>query len=115
MYYQTCDYYLRVLDPIKNKKANHFLRNYIRWSKNSTIFTIYSKPCDSNIKAYYAIKEQMYVDNGFDFRCGNHSTHRWSCAYRIPYGEKSLLIYHTRDNVYCIFYSALSEIVNAYE
>ena len=43
MYYQTCDYYLRVLDPTKNKKANHFLRNYIRWSKDSTIFTIYSK------------------------------------------------------------------------
>ena len=99
----TSRYTLKVLDISKNKKALYMLKKYFSWSKDSTIFTIYGKPCDANVKAYYRLKDDMVADNGFDFRCGNPTCHSWCCAYQVPaYGDLSYLIYHTRDNVYCI-------------
>ena len=105
----TCRYqFNKVLNPETNKHAMRMLTNYFSWDKESSIFSIYGKPCDKNIKAYYRLRDDMAGDNGYDFRCGNPTCHSWCCAYRIPghcdsSGKSdSYLIYHTRDNVYAI-------------
>ena len=105
----TSHYTLKVMNPFTNKKALHFLKNYIKWKKDSTIWTIYGKPCYENEKAFCKLRQEMRDDNGIDLRCGNQSCHSWSLAYRIPGYVDSLgvilteyLIYHTRDNVYAI-------------
>lgn len=100
MYYTTAHYHLKVLNPAKNKKALGMLSSYFSWDKDSTIWTIYGKPCYDNEKAFCALRNEMRDDNGYDLRCGNQSCYSWSLAYRTPDGY---LIYHTRDNVYCIY------------
>ena len=98
-------YFERVLDPQKNKKALQMLKNYYSWAKDSTVFTIYkSDPCEKNVKAFWQIRDDMFAENGLDLRCGNPTCHSWCCAYRVPVRDNLFyLIYHTRDNVYCIY------------
>lgn len=101
--FTTSKYVLKVLDPAKNKRAEHMAHNYFSWAKDSTIWTIYGKPCDKNAKAYFSILEDKNVEGGIDFRCGSRTLHSWCCGYRLQYNDNlSYLIYHTRDNVYCI-------------
>lgn len=104
----TTSYYtLKVMNPKTNKKAMYMLTEYFSWDKESTIWTIYKKPCYENEKAFCNLRSEMQQDNGFDLRCGNPSCHSWCLAYRIPgYSNDSYLIYHTRDNVYCIYIPA---------
>ena len=100
---KTTHYELKVLNPSKNKKANRFMLSYNRWNKNSTIWTIYNKPCYDNEKAFCKLRNECKDDNGYDLRCGNQSCHSWSLAYKILSTDgNEYLIYHTRDNVYCI-------------
>lgn len=98
----TSSYFLIPRDPYKNKQAGYQLKNYFSWEKESTIFSIYKKPCTVNINAYYRIRNDMLLEHGYDLRCGNQTYHSWCCAYRIKAANNEYLIYHTRDHVYCV-------------
>ena len=98
----TSRYFLTPKDPHKNKQAAYLLNNYLRWDKESTIFSIYKNPGVTNKNAYYKIRNDMLLEKGYDLRCGNQSSHSWSCAYRVKASDYEFLIYHTRDYVHCV-------------
>lgn len=98
----TSRYFLIPRDPSRNKQADYQLKNYLRWEKESTIFSIYNKPCTTDKNAYYKIRNDMVLEHGYDLRCGNPTKYSWCCAYRIKASNHEFLIYHTRDRVFCV-------------
>ena len=101
-------YYLQVRNPKTNKRYQKIVNNYFSFKEESTIHTIYKKPCTKNCEAFIELKYQCSLDNGYDLRVGNPTCHSWCLGYRLNGVSEedgtvsNYLIYHTRDNIYCI-------------